>query len=103
MRVFLSLDQPDHPAPRRFRARITPIRANNRRAAERRHQDLSFHSRLLFRRHVLGLRELGDIGSGILERDELATIGQRDRIVKPALPAARHAFVEVSRNVRASI
>jgi len=27
-RVFLSLDQPDHPGPRRLRARITPIRAN---------------------------------------------------------------------------
>jgi hypothetical protein len=46
----------------------------HRRAAERRHQDQSFHSRLPSRGLVLGLRKPGDIGCGILERDELAII-----------------------------
>jgi hypothetical protein len=41
---------------------------------------------------VLCLRELGDIGSGILEGDELATLGQRDRIVERTfLPAISHS------------
>jgi hypothetical protein len=41
---------------------------------------------------VLGLRELGDVGTGILQRDELATARQRDRIVKATLPAAISRF-----------
>jgi hypothetical protein len=35
---------------------------------------------------VLGLRKLRDVVAGILERDELATAGQRNRIVKASLP-----------------
>jgi hypothetical protein len=37
---------------------------------------------LPFRHFVLGLRKLGDIVAGILERDELAAAGQRYRIVE---------------------
>ena len=46
------------------------------------------HCRLPFGRLMLGLRKLGDVVAGILERDELASAGQRDWIVKRSLPAA---------------
>ena len=36
---------------------------------------------------VLGLRELGDIGPGILEGDELASARQRDRFIERPFPA----------------
>jgi hypothetical protein len=40
---------------------------------------------------VLGSRKLGDIGAGVLQRDELASAGQRDWIVERSFPAAiRH-------------
>jgi hypothetical protein len=38
---------------------------------------------------LLGFRKLLDIARGILEREQTAAVGQRDRIVKAALPAAR--------------
>jgi hypothetical protein len=43
------------------------------RSSERRDQDQGFHCRLPLRRHVLGLRQLGDMYAGILQRDKLAT------------------------------
>jgi hypothetical protein len=36
---------------------------------------------------LFGLRQLLDISGGILEGDELATLGQRDRIVERPVPA----------------
>jgi hypothetical protein len=45
------------------------------------------------RRLVLGLRKLRDVFAGILERDERAAAGKRDRFVECSLPAAiRHGF-----------
>ena len=41
----------------------------HRRAAVRRHQDQDLHRRLPLRRHMLGLRELRNIGPGVLEGD----------------------------------
>jgi len=35
---------------------------------------------------VLGLRQLRDVVAGVLEGDELAAVGQRDRLVKGAGP-----------------
>src|SRR5260370_36991086 len=43
------------------------------RPAERRDQDQGFHRGLPLCGLVLGLRELGDVGAGILQRDEWAT------------------------------
>jgi hypothetical protein len=37
---------------------------------------------------VLDLRKLGDVLAGILERDELATAGKRDRVFELPFPAA---------------
>jgi hypothetical protein len=51
-------------------------------------QDQGFHRCLPFRRLALGLRQLRDVVPGILERDELAAAGQRDRLVERALPSA---------------
>jgi hypothetical protein len=39
---------------------------------------------------VLGLRKLGDVVAGVLERDELAAAGQVDRVVESLLPAFGH-------------
>src|SRR5258708_37349467 len=49
---------------------------------------------------VLGLRELGDVIVGVLERDKLAPARQRDRIIKPSLPAAISHPVPVVNQVR---
>jgi hypothetical protein len=59
----------------------------HRRAAERRDEDQGFHCCLPFGGLVLGFRELRDIGSRLLEGDELATARQGDRIVKTPLPS----------------
>jgi hypothetical protein len=37
---------------------------------------------------VLGLRKPRDVFAGILERDQLAAAGQRDRLVERSFPAA---------------
>jgi hypothetical protein len=37
---------------------------------------------------MLGLRQLLDISGGVLEGDELATAGQRDRFIELAFPTA---------------
>src|SRR6266404_1051528 len=57
------------------------------------HEDQAFHCCLPFWGRMIGLRELGDVGPGILQRDERATAGQRDRFVELAFPTAisRHA------------
>ena len=59
-----------------------------RGTARRRDQDQGFHCCLPLRGLVLVLRELGDVVAGVLERDELATVRQRNRIVEPSFPAA---------------
>src|SRR6266567_6318710 len=53
-----------------------------------RDQDQRFHRGLPFRRLVLGVRKLRDVVSGILQRDELAAAGQRNRFVERSFPAA---------------
>jgi hypothetical protein len=45
-------------------------------------------ARLPFRKILLGLRQLHDVGGGVLERDELATAGEENRIVEWPFPAA---------------
>jgi hypothetical protein len=57
-------------------------------AAECPDQDQRLHGCLPLRGLVLGLGELCDVVAGILQRDELPTAGQRDRIVKRSFPAA---------------
>ena len=54
----------------------------HRRAAFRRDQDQGLHRRLPLRHLVLGLGKLRDVFAGILERDELAPAGQRDRTIE---------------------
>jgi hypothetical protein len=61
----VSVQRLHHPNPRK-----------HRRPAGRRDQDQGLHRRLPFRRFVLGLRKLGDLGPGILERDERAAAGK---------------------------
>jgi hypothetical protein len=70
---------------------MTPDPRKHRRPAALCNQHQRRHSRLPFRRLVLGLRKLCDVGPGILERDELATAGKGDWIVEPALPIRRSA------------
>jgi hypothetical protein len=50
-------------------------------------QDQDFNGSLPLLELLFGLRELGDVPAGILERDKLATAGQRDRIFEFAFPA----------------
>jgi hypothetical protein len=80
----------------RFNARITPIRANMV-AAERRDEDQGFHRRLPLRSRVLRFRQLGDVGAGVLQRDELAPARQRYRIIERPVPAAIRRTVEAER------
>jgi hypothetical protein len=65
---------------------MTPMRAN--RSAERRHQDQGFHRSLPLRRRVNGFWQLGNVGPGVLQRHELASTRQWDRIVKQSFPTA---------------
>ena len=70
----------------------------HRRPARRRDQDQGLHRCLPFRRLVLGLRKFRDVVAGILERDELATVRQRDRLVEgagPTLPGFSRGRLEV--------
>jgi hypothetical protein len=57
-------------------------------AAECRDQDQGFHCCLPFCSLVLGLRQLRDVVAGVLESDELASAGKRDRIFEKRFPAA---------------
>jgi hypothetical protein len=58
-------------------------------------QSFAFH--VHFRRLMIGLRKIGDVIAGILERDKLASAGQRDRIVKGAGPAfVRHRLPPIA-------
>jgi hypothetical protein len=76
----------------------------HRRPAFRCEQDQRFHRRLPFRRLVLGFRQPGDVGPGILERDELAAVRQDDRILECSLPAARSGTrLPIMRHVLAAI
>jgi hypothetical protein len=60
----------------------------HRRAAGRRHQDQRLHRGLPFGCFVLGLRQCGDVVAGVLQGDELAAAGKRDRIIERPFPAA---------------
>ena len=75
--LLVTTESSRHPYPRK-----------HRRPAFRRDQDQGFHRCQPFRRLVLGLRQLGDLGPGILERHELAAAGKRDRFVECSLPPA---------------
>jgi len=66
---------------------MTPMR-EHRRSARRRDQDQGFHGRLPFRGLMLGLRQLHNVGAGVLQRDELALARQRDWIIETTFPAA---------------
>ena len=59
----------------------------HRWAAERRHQDQGFHRGLPFRRFVFCLWQLGDVGAGVLQRDERSPVRQLDWVVKFTAPA----------------
>jgi hypothetical protein len=50
-------------------------------------QEHRFDCGLPLRELLFGLRELLDIFGGILESDELAAAGQRDRIIERSFPA----------------
>ena len=64
-------------------------RVHDRPAAPR-GQDQSLDGGLPFGRHVLGLWKLGDVVPGGLQRQKLATAGERYRIVESLLPALGH-------------
>jgi hypothetical protein len=66
----------------------------HRRPAVRRDQDQGLHCCLLLRRFVLSRPKFRDVIAGILERDQLAAAGQRNRIVEPSFPASivSHAY-----------
>jgi hypothetical protein len=51
-------------------------------------QQQRFHRCLPFFGVVFCLRQLGDVGAGVLQRGELATARQRGRIVERSFPAA---------------
>ncbi len=44
--------------------------------------DQATHGGLTFLELLFGLREFGNVARGILQRDELAVVWQRDRLVK---------------------
>jgi len=50
-------------------------------------QQQRFHRCLPFFGIVLCLGQFGDVGTGVLQRGELATAPQRDRIVEAPLPS----------------
>jgi hypothetical protein len=54
--------------------------------SEPHNEDQVFRRRLTLRGRVNGFRELGDIGSGALEGDEMAAARQRNRFVKWSFP-----------------
>jgi len=64
------VQRPQHANPR-----------EHRQSARRRDQDQGLHCCLPLRGLVLCLRKLGDVGAGVLERDEVATARQWYRIV----------------------
>jgi hypothetical protein len=66
---------------------ITPIRANIVGPFCSTTKEQRLHRGLPFRRLLFGFGQLGDIGPGVFERDELATAGRRYWIVEFALPS----------------
>ena len=67
---------------------MMPIRANIVGPPDVATRIKAFHGRLPLGSLMLGVRELGDVGAGVRERDELATARQRDRFVEVTSPAA---------------
>ena len=69
----------------------------HRRATGFSDQDQDLHRGLPFGGGVLGLRRLGDLVAGILERDEPASAGKRDWIVEGAAPFfVRHTLQPIA-------
>ena len=68
-----------------------------RRATALRNEDQRFHSGLPFRRGVFGLRQLRDVGGGIPQGKELATIRKRDWIVERSRPEQLKSFFKNGR------
>jgi hypothetical protein len=59
----------------------------HRRTVERRDQDQGFHCSLPFRRCVFDLRKSCNVVAGVLKRDQRATAGQGDWLIKDARPS----------------
>jgi hypothetical protein len=49
-------------------------------------EDRRLHRGLRFRRLLFGFGQLGDLGPGVFEPDELATVRQRNRIAERPVP-----------------
>jgi len=61
---------------------------HHRRAVKLDDQKQGFDRGLPLVEQLLGLGELLDLFRGVLQGNDLATVGQRDRVVKRALPPA---------------
>ena len=68
------------------RPQHSDARVHQRPAIFRRH-DQRFGGRLPFIEVLFALRQLHDVSGGILERDELATAGQGNRVIEWPFPA----------------
>jgi hypothetical protein len=73
----------------RFNALITPIRANIVGPPNVATRIKASIAGLPLRSLMLGLRKLHDVIAGVLEGDELATAGQRDRITNARFQPCR--------------
>ena len=60
------------------------------RAVELDYHEQGFNRGLPLVEQLLGLGELLDVFRGVLQGNDLATVGQRDPVVETALPPARH-------------
>jgi hypothetical protein len=69
----------------RLSALITPIHANIVGDLFN-DEDRRLHRGLPFRRLLFGFGQRGDLGPGVFEPDELATVRQRNRIVERPVP-----------------
>ena len=67
----------------------------HRRPAALCNEDQRFHCGLPFGRRVLGFRQLHDVGSGILQCEELPAIGKRYWILKRGGPGHGKGFSEM--------
>jgi hypothetical protein len=71
----VAIECPHHADPR-----------HHRRAVLFCDQDQAFHRCLPFRRFMLCFWQLGDVGPGVLQGDELPAVRQHNRIVEATLP-----------------
>jgi hypothetical protein len=68
---------------------MIPMRANMVGAPSSNDQHHSFDSGLPFVELLIGLRKHGDVAASVFKGDELAAIGQHDRVVERSFPALR--------------